>query len=107
MASGTRFISVIMPCRQEEKYIAGALTSILANDYPQNCLEVLVVDGMSTDGTRKIVTEFTKIIPLSSCSTTPGESPPQPSISASPRPGGTSLSGWMPTAPIRRITFPA
>src|SRR5581483_5798828 len=29
--------------------------SVLANDYPQDLLEVLVVDGMSTDGTREIV----------------------------------------------------
>jgi glycosyltransferase involved in cell wall biosynthesis len=60
MASGTKFVSVIMPCRDEEKYIARALTSILDNDYPRDCLEVLVVDGMSTDGTRKIIAEFTR-----------------------------------------------
>jgi glycosyltransferase involved in cell wall biosynthesis len=60
MTSGTRFVSVIMPCREEEIYIAKALTSILANDYPQDYLEVLVVDGMSTDGTRKIVAEYAR-----------------------------------------------
>ena len=64
MSSGTRFVSVIMPCRQEEKYIAGALASILANDYPQNRLEVLVIDGMSTDGTRQIVTGFARDYPF-------------------------------------------
>jgi glycosyltransferase involved in cell wall biosynthesis len=58
MASATRFVSVIMPCRNEEKYIAGSLASIAAGDYPPDRLEVLVVDGMSTDGTRKIVAEF-------------------------------------------------
>jgi glycosyltransferase involved in cell wall biosynthesis len=60
MASATRFVSVIMPCRDEEKHIARALTSILANDYPRDRLELLVVDGMSTDGTRKIAAEFAR-----------------------------------------------
>jgi glycosyltransferase involved in cell wall biosynthesis len=60
MVSGTAFISVIMPCRDEEKYIARALESILANDYPRDRLEVLVVDGMSTDGTRQIIAGFAK-----------------------------------------------
>jgi len=40
------------------------LNSILANDYPQDHLEVLVVDGMSTDGTRDIVTEFSRTHPI-------------------------------------------
>ena len=64
MTGGTRIVSVIMPCRQEEKYIAGALASILANDFPQDRLEVLVIDGMSTDGTRHIVTGFTRDYPF-------------------------------------------
>jgi glycosyltransferase involved in cell wall biosynthesis len=58
MANAARFVSVIMPCRDEEKYIAEALASLVAGDYPQDRLEVLVVDGMSTDATRRIVTEF-------------------------------------------------
>ena len=60
MPRRTKFVSVIMPCREEEGYIARALTSILANDYPQDHLEVLVVDGMSTDGTRKIVSKYAR-----------------------------------------------
>ena len=64
MGSGIKFVSVIIPCREEEKYIAQVLRSILANDYPQDHLEVLVVDGMSTDGTREIVAEFIRDYPL-------------------------------------------
>ena len=64
MVSGSKFISIIMPCRQEEKYIARALTSILANDYPRDRQEVLVVDGMSTDGTRDIIAGFAQDYPF-------------------------------------------
>jgi cellulose synthase/poly-beta-1,6-N-acetylglucosamine synthase-like glycosyltransferase len=60
MARGIKFVSVIMPCREEERFIAAALTSILANDYPQDRLEVLVIDGMSTDATRKIVADLAR-----------------------------------------------
>lgn len=51
-------VSVIIPCRNEERYIEKCLLSILENDYPKDQLEVLVVNGMSTDRTRKIVEEF-------------------------------------------------
>lgn len=64
MASAHKFVSVIMPCREEEKYLARALESILANDYPRDRLEVLIVDGMSTDGTRKIIAAFIKDHPF-------------------------------------------
>lgn len=48
-------VSVIAPCRNEAAFIEQAIQTILENDYPCNLLEVLVVDGMSTDGTRDIV----------------------------------------------------
>jgi glycosyltransferase involved in cell wall biosynthesis len=48
-------VSVIVPCRNEGRFIGECLESILGNDYPTDRMEVLVVDGMSTDGTRERV----------------------------------------------------
>lgn len=48
-------VSVIIPCRNENRFIAFCLDSIEANDYPHESLEVLVVDGRSEDRTRRIV----------------------------------------------------
>lgn len=48
-------VSVIMPVRNETTYIQRSLAAVLAQDYPADLLEVIVADGMSTDGTRKIV----------------------------------------------------
>lgn len=53
--SDTPFVSVIMPVRNEAAYIERSLGSVLAQDYPAGCLEILVVDGMSDDGTREMV----------------------------------------------------
>ena len=48
-------ISVIMPIRNEVDFIERSLSSVLNNDYPADRLEVLVSDGMSTDGTQAVV----------------------------------------------------
>jgi glycosyltransferase involved in cell wall biosynthesis len=48
-------VTVILPCRDEANFIASCLASVLANDYPAELVELLVVDGMSTDGTRDIL----------------------------------------------------
>jgi glycosyltransferase involved in cell wall biosynthesis len=50
-------VSVIVPCRDEATYIGACLDSIAASDYPKDRLEVLVVDGSSTDGTRDIIAD--------------------------------------------------
>ena len=42
-------LSVICPVYNEEKYIVSCIESILQQDYPRNDMEVLFVDGMSTD----------------------------------------------------------
>jgi glycosyltransferase involved in cell wall biosynthesis len=52
-------VTVILPCRNEARYIAACLDSILATAYPRQQLEILIVDGMSSDGTRRIVRELT------------------------------------------------
>ncbi len=48
-------VSLIVPCRNEERYIATCLSSVLSNGYPLDRLEVLVVDGQSTDATADTV----------------------------------------------------
>jgi glycosyltransferase involved in cell wall biosynthesis len=60
MTNGNLLISVIIPCRNEEKFIANCLNSLIKQDWPKEKLEILVVDGNSEDGTREIVKNFTK-----------------------------------------------
>ena len=58
------FVSVVIPCRNEEKFIGKCLDSVIANDYPKDNLEILVIDGMSDDGTREIINEYVKRYPF-------------------------------------------
>ncbi len=53
-------VSVIIPARNEEKFIEKCIESFLTCDYPKELIEVIVVDGMSEDGTRKIVRELSE-----------------------------------------------
>lgn len=53
-------VSVIIPCRNEEKYIGKCLDSIITQNYPLELMEILVVDGMSNDRTRTIVESYQK-----------------------------------------------
>ena len=41
------FISIIIPCRNEKEFICKCLDSIIEQDYSNNKIEVLVVDGRS------------------------------------------------------------
>lgn len=50
-------VSVIVPMRNEESRIGACLDSILRNDYPSKSLEILVVDGDSSDRSAEIVRE--------------------------------------------------
>lgn len=52
------FISVVVPIRNEEKFIAMTLNGLLGQDYPPDAFEVLVVDGDSTDASRKVVDDY-------------------------------------------------
>jgi glycosyltransferase involved in cell wall biosynthesis len=46
-------VSVIIPVRNEARHIDHCLRSVFAQDFPPERLEVLLVDGMSADGTRE------------------------------------------------------
>jgi len=52
-------VSVIIPMRNEEEYIAQCLQSVMDQEYPKDLMEVLVVDGMSDDSSNEIVAGFT------------------------------------------------
>ena len=52
------FISLLMPVRNEGAYIRHSLAAVLNQDYPREQIEILIADGLSTDGTRQIVQEY-------------------------------------------------
>lgn len=58
MTDAKPFVTVIVPCRNEASFISRCLDTIVANDYPKDRMEVLVVDGLSEDGTRSIVLDY-------------------------------------------------
>lgn len=51
-------VTIIMPIHNEGNYIRRSLGSVLAQNYARGKMEILVVDGMSNDGTREIVQEM-------------------------------------------------
>jgi len=51
-------VSIVIPCLNEEKYIGKCLNSILENNYPNDKIEVLVIDGKSNDMTKEIVRHY-------------------------------------------------
>lgn len=57
------FVSVIVPVRNEEKYIDKCIQSILKQDYSLNGLEVIFVDGLSKDRTKEIVKKYIQEYP--------------------------------------------
>lgn len=54
------FITIVMPVRNEERFIADTINQLLSQDYPADRFEIIVADGMSDDATRAIVTEIAK-----------------------------------------------
>jgi glycosyltransferase involved in cell wall biosynthesis len=54
------FVSIIIPCRNEEKFLGKCLDTIINQDYPKESLEVLVADGSSGDKTKEIAADYAK-----------------------------------------------
>ena len=55
-----KILSVICPVYNEQKYINNCIESILTQDFPLEHLEVLFIDGMSSDNTREIINSFAR-----------------------------------------------
>lgn len=56
-------VSVVMPVRNEAAFIARSLGAVVQQDYPAHRLEVLVADGMSSDGTREEIARLAAACP--------------------------------------------
>jgi cellulose synthase/poly-beta-1,6-N-acetylglucosamine synthase-like glycosyltransferase len=69
-------VSVVVPCRNERRYIGPCLDALLAMDYPHDRLEVLVVDGMSDDGTREVLADYSARHPVVRMLDNPGKVTP-------------------------------
>jgi succinoglycan biosynthesis protein ExoA len=54
------FVSIIVPCYNEEKTIRHLLDSLREQTYPLSQMELIISDGISTDHTRDVITEFQK-----------------------------------------------
>jgi succinoglycan biosynthesis protein ExoA len=53
-------VSIVLPCRNEQGYIQACLQSALDQEAPDGGLEILVADGMSTDGTREYLDQMAR-----------------------------------------------
>jgi glycosyltransferase involved in cell wall biosynthesis len=51
-------VSVIIPCRNEEKTIHLVLDAIYGQSYPHELLQVVIADGFSEDSTREKIADF-------------------------------------------------
>lgn len=51
-------LSVIAPCRNEEKYIVAFIKNMLSQDFPKKEMELLIIDGKSNDNTQYIVSKY-------------------------------------------------
>jgi cellulose synthase/poly-beta-1,6-N-acetylglucosamine synthase-like glycosyltransferase len=49
------FVTVALPCLNEEADVEACLRGVIAQDYPADRIEIMVADGGSTDRTRAIV----------------------------------------------------
>ena len=56
-------VSLVVPCRNERQHIETCVHSLLAQEPPAGGYEILVVDGMSDDGTRDILMRLAQDTP--------------------------------------------
>lgn len=54
-------VSLIVPLKNDDKFIEQCLESLIAQGYPAEKLEIIVVDGKSKDGSLKMVEEFNRL----------------------------------------------
>jgi glycosyltransferase involved in cell wall biosynthesis len=53
-------VSIVIPCRNEEKYISKCIDSFLSMGLGEGSIEIIIVDGMSSDSTLGIIEDYQK-----------------------------------------------
>lgn len=56
-------VSIIVPCYNEQSTIRLLLSALREQTFPRSDMEVVIADGMSTDGTRDAISAFQKDFP--------------------------------------------
>lgn len=56
-------VSVVIPCRNEEKTIHLVLEALFKQSFPLQDMEIVIADGLSTDGTRREIHAFSETHP--------------------------------------------
>ena len=51
-------VSIVMPIRNEQEFISDCLSAVLNQDYPKDKIEIIIVDGLSDDGTMDVLNNF-------------------------------------------------
>lgn len=62
-AANTVLVTIIVACRNEKRHIREFLDSLLAQDMDGMTWEAIIADGMSDDGTREILAEYSACHP--------------------------------------------
>jgi succinoglycan biosynthesis protein ExoA len=66
-------VSVVVACRNESSSIRELLDSLVRLERTNLVLDAVIADGMSTDGTRRLLDEFTRIYPWCTVIDNPGQ----------------------------------
>ena len=61
------FVTILVPCRNEELVIEGLVSTLLLFDYPDDKHEIIIIDDGSDDETPAIVDELTRRHPVLRC----------------------------------------
>lgn len=51
-------VSIVIPCKNEEKYIEKCIMSFIGSSIDTSNIEILIIDGMSSDNTRELVSRL-------------------------------------------------
>jgi len=63
MVTDMKLITVVIPIRNEAKHIGAVLDALLVQNYPKDRFEIIVVDGLSEDDSKMIISEYVKNFP--------------------------------------------